>query len=77
MYQMLIKLTEEEKQKIDFLCNTFGESKSGFIRSIINAQYDNLIGNPELAKMIEQMQELGRSVEIMTGRALPDNSEKP
>ena len=76
MYQMIVKLSDEEKQKLEYICNSYDESISHFIRSLINAQYDSLVGNPEIEKMLEQMKEISRTVETMTGRAFPENAEK-
>lgn len=72
MYQLIVKLSDEEKIKLDKLCAVYGENLSECTRSLINENYDAVMGNPELAEVLEQMNALGRTIEKITGKNVPD-----
>ena len=70
MYQLIVKLSDEEKVKLDKLCAVYGENLSECTRSLINENYDAVMGNPELAEVLEQMNvpDLPSLAEIQSGK---------
>lgn len=77
MKQLIVKMTDDDFMKLDTLCGIYGENRSSLIRSFIAEQYDMYQGNPELKKLFAQMQEIGKTVEGITGKKLPNLPEIP
>ena len=72
MFQLIVKMSDEDKQKLDYLCSVYSENRSSLIRSFINEQYDSFQGNPELKNLLKQMSDIGKSVEKITGKSMPE-----
>ena len=70
MYHLVVKLNEEDKKKLDFLCSIFNDSMSDCVRTMINENYDNLKGNPELTEIINKLNDFGKDLEKFTGKKL-------
>lgn len=61
------RFPEEVNNHLDFLCSVLGTTRTGFITTIIKREYDQYQGNPELQKLIRQMQDMKIQMEAMLG----------
>lgn len=61
------RLPLDVDEKLDYLAKATSQSRTGVIVALINAQYDSLIGNPEMMRVVEQMQELKERMESIFG----------
>lgn len=63
-YQMIVRMTPEERKKLDFVLNAYGCNMSTLIKRLIDVAYDDLNGQPELKKALVDMQKIQ---EILNG----------
>ncbi len=61
--QFNAKLTPEMNEKFIYVCEHYNISKSAFLFSCIEQEYDALKGNPKLNDMLEQMQNFAKSLQ--------------
>lgn len=61
------RLAEDVNAHLDFLCSVLGVTRTGFITTVIEREYDQYQGNPELQKLIKQMQDMKVQMETMLG----------
>lgn len=66
-YQLVVRLDDETKAKLEFIVNAYHCSYTELVRSYIESEYDNLTGNPKLTSIIEQMQKLGEEMKEISG----------
>lgn len=52
-------------EHLDFLCGVTEMSRTAFLTSVIEREYDQYQGNPELQKLIAQMNEMKSQMESM------------
>ena len=57
-YQMIVRMTPEEKKRLDFVLNAYGCTMATLIKRFIDVEYDNLNGQPELKKALVDMQKI-------------------
>lgn len=61
------RFTDDTLAKIDFLCSVTGDNRTSLLTSMVCAEYDRYQGNPELQKLIRQMQDMKIQMETMLG----------
>lgn len=61
------RFTDDILAKIDFLCSVTGDNRTSLLTSMVCAEYDRYQGNPELQKLIRQMQDMKIQMETMLG----------
>lgn len=52
---LTFRLSLEEVEKLDAVCELSGLTRSIFFREVINAQYDKINGNPKLKEALEKL----------------------
>ena len=66
-YNLVCKLPIEYEHKLNSIIQVYGVSRAGFIKSVINSEFDKINGNEQVRQLLEQMKELGKSFEDLTG----------
>lgn len=61
------RFPEEVDDHLNFLCSVLGTTRTGFLTTAIEREYDQYQGNPELQKLIRQMQDMKIQMETMLG----------
>lgn len=56
----------EVVEHLDALCQVSEVSRTAFLTAIIEREYDRYKGNPELQKLISQMQDMKKQLDAMT-----------
>lgn len=51
---------------LDALCRVSDTSRTAFLSSMIEREYDRYQGNPELQKLLAQMQDMKKQLEALT-----------
>ena len=74
--QVSFRLTEEQIEKLNFVCKSYGISKTGFLLSSIQNEYDNLIGNKEALQILDKMKDLAQDLAELTGQNVGSNHGK-
>lgn len=65
--QTAFRFSDEVLEKMDFLCAVTGDTRTSLLASMVCAEYDRYQGNPELQKLIRQMQDMKIQMETMLG----------
>lgn len=60
------RFAPEVVEHLDELCKTFDTSRTAFLSSMIEREYDSYQGNPELQKLLSQMQDMKKQLEALT-----------
>lgn len=66
--QTAFRFSDEVLEKMDFLCTVTGDTRTSLLTSMVCAEYDRYQGNPELQKLIAQMQDVERQMKSMLGK---------
>ena len=61
------RFPEEVNDHLDFLCSVLNTTRTGFLTTVIEREYDQYQGNPELQKLISKMQDMKIQMEAMLG----------
>ena len=59
------RFSDDVLQHLDFLCGVTDMNRTAFLVSMIEREYDQYQGNPELQKLIAQMTEVKAQMESM------------
>lgn len=62
------RFSDEVIEKLDYLCSVVGQSRTGLLSSLICSEYDKYMGNPELQKLVAQMQDMERQMKSILGQ---------
>ena len=62
------RIPEEVNAHLGVLCEVTGETRTSLIISMIECEYDKYQGNPELRKLLGQMMDMKKQMEVMLGR---------
>lgn len=68
------RFSEDVLAKMDFLCSVTGSTRTSLLTSMVCAEYDRYQGNPELQKLLSQMQDVEHQMRAVLGQA--DSSQK-
>ena len=60
------RFAPEVVDHLDALCKVSDVSRTAFLASIIEREYDQYQGNPELQKLISQIQDMKKQLDAMT-----------
>lgn len=60
------RFAPEVVKHLDELCKTSDTSRTAFLSSMIEREYDSYQGNPELQKLLSQMQDMKKQLEALT-----------
>lgn len=60
------RFAPEVVEHLDELCKTFDTSRTAFLSSMIEREYDSYQGNPELQELLSQMQDMKKQLEALT-----------
>ena len=72
------RFSESVLQHLDYLVDITGTgSRTAFLTSVIETEYDRCIGNPELIKLLDQMRAIQAQVKIVTGQPSGDPPQLP
>lgn len=69
------RFKSETAEHLDILVSTFDTTATELIEGMINTEYDKIMGNPELLKVIEQMKDL-KSVMDGYAQSMVGNEEE-
>lgn len=73
MKQLNIRVDENEIKKLEFVCKFYGLSKTDFILSAINLEYDKLNNNEQVLDIMDKFKELSKELANLTGYQVIDN----
>lgn len=66
--QTAFRFSDDVLEKMDFLCSVTGDNRTSLLASMVCAEYDRYLGNPELQKLIAQMKDMERQMKSLLGQ---------
>lgn len=60
------RLSFDNLNKLDELCKIYGLKRGDFLVQCVTAEYDKMTGNPELIKILANMNDLASQLKALT-----------
>lgn len=65
--QINFRITKQQQEQLEFICNAYGISRSNFFQSCITQQFDTLNGNPLFVEALETMKNFAADMQRLSG----------